>query len=40
MLMTKYIYNNTKNTNIDYISFKLNFKYYYCIFYKIILILT
>ena len=32
--MTEFIYNNTKNTNTSYIFFELNYKYYFCIFYK------
>lgn len=29
--MIKFVYNNIKNTNTDYISFKLNYGYYLCI---------
>ena len=29
-----FIYNNAKNANSGYISFKLNYRYYFCIFYE------
>lgn len=32
--MTKFIYNNPKNINIGYIVFKLNYTYYFYIFFK------
>ena len=32
--MAKFIYNNTKNVNFDYISFELNYDYYLYISYK------
>ncbi len=32
--MVKFFYNNTKNMSIDYTSFKFNYSYYSCIFYK------
>ena len=32
--MTKFIYNNTKNTNIKHISLKLNYGYYLYILFK------
>ena len=32
--MANFAYNNAKNVNISYISFKLNSKYYSYIFYK------
>ena len=34
ILIIKIIYNNTKNASINYIFFKFNYKYYFCIFYK------
>ena len=36
--IVKFAYNNTKNINTSYIIFKLNYKYYFYIFYKKILI--
>ena len=32
--IAKFAYNNTKNTNINHLSFELNCRYYFCIFYK------
>ena len=32
--MVKFTYNNAKNTNIDYITFKSNYGYYFYNFYK------
>ena len=32
--MTKFTYNNAKNTNTGHILFELNYKYYSHIFYK------
>ena len=32
--MAEFVYNNTKNANTGYLSFKLNYKYYFYIFYK------
>lgn len=32
--MTKFIYNNAKNTNTSYISLKFNHKYYFKIFFE------
>lgn len=32
--MVKFNYNNAKNANKDYISFKLNYGYYFSISYK------
>ena len=32
--MAEFTYNNAKNTSIGYIPFKLNYRYYSCIFYK------
>ena len=32
--MAKFVYNNAKNANINYIFFTFNYKYYFCIFYK------
>ena len=32
--MVKFAYNNVKNIDINYISFELNYRYYFCIFYK------
>ena len=32
--ITKFAYNNTKNTSINHTSFKLNYKYQLCNFYK------
>ena len=34
LIIIKIIYNNSKNNYIRYISFKLNFRYYFYIFYK------
>lgn len=35
LLIAKFAYNNTKNTNTGYISFKFNYNYYLYISYKI-----
>ena len=32
--MAEFTYNNTKNANINYTSFKFNYKYHSCIFQK------
>ena len=32
--MAEFAYNNIKNTSINYISFKINYKYYFQVFYK------
>ena len=32
--MSKFAYNNNKNASSSYIFFELNYKYYFCIFYK------
>ena len=32
--MAKFVYNNAKNAGISYTSFKLNYGYYYCVFFK------
>ena len=32
--MVKFAYNNAKNVSTSYISFKLNYEYYLCVFYK------
>ena len=32
--MAEFINNNAKNANTSYMLFKLNCKYYFCIFYK------
>ena len=32
--MAEFAYNNAKNTNTGYTLFKLNYRYYLCIFYK------
>lgn len=34
MIIAKFTYNNTKNANISYTYFKLNFSYYLPIFFK------
>lgn len=34
LLISKFAHNNTKNTSIKYIVFKLNYRYYLCISYK------
>lgn len=34
MLIAEFIYNNIKNSRINYIFFKLNYNFYSCIFYK------
>lgn len=33
-MVLQFIYHNAKNINIDYISFELNYKHYFCMFYK------
>lgn len=32
--MTKFVYNNAKNTNIDYTQFDCNYSYYLCISFE------
>ena len=32
--IAEFAYNNTQNVSTGYISFELNCKYYFCIFYK------
>lgn len=32
--MAKFLYNNTKNTSIVYILFKLNYGYYFCVSFE------
>ena len=32
--MAKFIYNNAKNTNINHIFFKFNYRYYFYVLYK------
>lgn len=32
--MAEFVYNNDKNTDTGYTSFKLNYNYHSCIFYK------
>lgn len=32
--MAEFIYNNNKNISIGYILFKLNYRYYFWLFYK------
>lgn len=39
LFITKFIFNNLKNNNIRYIVYKINYKYFLYIDYKIILIL-
>lgn len=34
LLIAKFVYNNTQNVYNGYKSFKLNYKYHLCIFYK------
>ncbi len=34
LLIAKFTYNNVKNANIDYISFELNYGFYFQTFYK------
>lgn len=32
--MAKFIYNNDKNANISHLSFEINYRFYFRIFYK------
>lgn len=32
--MTEFVYNNAKNINTGNKSFKLNYEYHFCVFYK------